>query len=159
MSKKRKTNDQVEAVLRDLGLVNKQFFGLEDQLGLVRNRLEEVSNLESEAPKVNEKNPWSKMPATKIGRSLATARSLLEEARDILQAEFDCYSDWRSQIDEIKESDDDADDKVVALTAILDEAKPREPETAGLAAYAMETVRATQTYIVAAMEKSRSYRS
>ena len=158
MSKTTK-NDKVDAALRDLGLVQKQLFGLEDQLGLVRNRLEEVSALESEAPTVNAKNPWSKMPATKIGLSLASARRLLEEARDLLQAEYDCFSDWKKQIEEIEKSDDDADDKVAALTAILDSAKPREPETAGLAAYAMETVRATQTYIVAAMEKSRSYRS
>lgn len=158
-SKNNANTDQIEALLRDLGLVNKQFFGIDDQLGLVRNRLEEVTALEAEGPTVNDKNPWSKMPAVKIGRSLKSARLLLEEARDILQAEHDCYSTWRGQIEAIKESEDDANSKIAALNAILEPAKAREPETAGLAAYCMETVRAVQTYIVAAMEKSRSYRS
>ncbi|MGD9683678.1 MAG: hypothetical protein AB7W16_21135 [Candidatus Obscuribacterales bacterium] len=159
MTTKSESNAKVEAILRDLGLVKKQHFGIEDQLGLVLNRLEEVAALEAEAPAASESNPWSKMPATKIGRSLATARLLLEEARDILQAEFDCYSGWQKEIDAIKDGSDDDTRKIAALTAILEPARSREPETAGLAAYCMESVRAVQTYIVAAMEKSRSYRS
>lgn len=158
-NKESKSNPQVDAVLRDLGLVKKQYFGIEDQLGLVCNRLEEVAGLEAEAPRASESNPWSKMPATKIGRSLATARLLLEEARDILKAELDCYGAWLKEIEAITSGSDDDAKKIAALTAILDPAKSREPETAGLAAYSLESVRAVQTYIVAAMEKSRSYRS
>jgi hypothetical protein len=149
---------QIDDLLNKLGLVKKQFLGCTDQRELVINRLEEVARLEAEAPRVSENNAWSKMPALKIGRSLKTARFLLEEADSILTAEIDFYSEAQSKIDTIMSGADD-DTKIAALSAILAEAQPREPETAGLAAYCMASITATQIFAVQAMEKARSYRS
>jgi hypothetical protein len=135
-------------------MAHKQLFGLKNQLGLVNYQLEEVGNLEAEAPKADATAPFGVvMSATVVELSLNQARHLLEEAASILQGEIDFYEESDRQIADSQSSND------AALTDSLTKAaQAREALTAGRAAYCMQSVCASTVFKLKGMETARSYR-
>ena len=73
--------------------------------------------------------------------------------------EISFYESTDRRIDEIKATGDDEATQSTAIEAVNKEASTREPQTAGKAAFCMQTVAAAQIYMLKGMEKARSYRS